>query len=117
MTGPRTVRDLLEARLGVRTTAFENRAASSIGTTAGQVFRQDPSRVSFLFVNLSLNNITIRPRIAPTSTRGIRLAPNGGSVEVDWETDGEVVAWEWLGIADGAGSEFFALENIIAKET
>jgi len=113
---PTTVRDLLQARLGVRTTPFVNRAASSIGTTAGQTFRQDPSRVAFLFVNLSLNRIYLTPAGVPSSTNGIRVEPNGGSLAVLWEEDGEMVAWEWRGIADGAASSFFALEAIIAPE-
>lgn len=116
MAAPRTIRALLEAKFGTRFTPFANRAASTIGATAGQIFRQDPSRVAFLFVNLSLNNIFLTPLGAPSSSNGIRVDANGGSLAVNWEEDGEVVAWEWLGIADGAASPFFALETIIAPE-
>lgn len=114
MSAPVTVRELLVRRFGTYFTPESNRVASTVGTTSTEVLRGDPSRVGFLFVNLSLNNIFLSPIGAASATNGIRLDPNGGSVSVEWEEDGEVVAWPWQAVADGAGSAFLALETRIA---
>lgn len=108
-----TVRDLLEARLRVATSPVVNRAATSVGATSTQALRNDPSRVSFLFVNLGAFTVFITMRGVPSATNGIRVEANGGALSVEWETDGEVVAWEWLAIAVGGASAAFILENIV----
>ena len=113
----KTIRDLLLARLGAPTTPFTNRAGSSVGTTAALVLRNDPSRIAFLFVNLSLNTIFLTPVGVPSSTNGIALAASGGSVMVLWEEDGEMTAWEWRAVATAAASTFLALEAILAPES
>lgn len=108
-----TVRDLLRARLGTATTPVRNRAASSVGTTAADVLRNDPSRASFQFVNLGAFTVFVTPLGEPSSTNGFRIEANGGALIADWETDGEVVAWAWRGIAIGGTSALLILENLI----
>ncbi len=111
----KTVRTLLEERLGVAVTARRNRATSSVGTTAGQVLRQDPSRIAFLFVNLGAFDVLITPLGAAASTNGVRLGANGGSASAQWDEDGEVVAWEWNGIAIGGASAVLILEFLVER--
>lgn len=108
-----SVRDLLKARLGTATSPRVNRAASSVAVTTTQVLRNDPSRASFLFVNLGAFVVFLTPEGVPSSTNGIRVEPNGGALAVEWETDGEVVAWEWRAIAVGGASAVLILENVI----
>lgn len=108
-----TVRDLLRARLGTATNAVRNRAASSVGTTAADLLRNDPSRVSFQLVNLGAFTVFVTPLGEPSSTNGLRVEANGGALFVEWETDGEVVAWAWRGIAVGGTSALLILENLI----
>lgn len=112
----KTVSDLLTAKFGVRFVSRLNRALSAVGTTVIQVLRQDPSRTGFTIVNLSLNRIYVTPLGVPSSSNGVRVDPNGGSVFLNWEEDGEVVAWEWRGIADGAASNVYILETLISGE-
>lgn len=109
-----TVRDLLRARLGVPTSPQVNRAASSVGTTAATVLRNDPSRVSFVLVNLGAFVVFVVLRGEPSSTNGLRVEPNGGTLIVGWEDDGEMVAWEWRAVAVGGTSALLVLENIMA---
>ncbi|MGH7375869.1 MAG: hypothetical protein ACREKK_00435 [Candidatus Methylomirabilales bacterium] len=108
-----TVRDLLRARLGVPTVPVRNRAASSVSITAANVLRNDPSRASFELVNLGAFTVFITPHGEPSSTNGFRVEPNGGVLFVEWEVDGEVVAWPWRAIAIGGLTALFILENLI----
>lgn len=90
-----------------------NRTGSFVDTVASTVLRNDPSRVSFLFVNLGAFLVFITPRGEPSATNGIRLEANGGGVSAEWETDGEVVAWAWRAISVGGLTDVFILENLI----
>ncbi len=111
----RTIRDLLTARLGVPTTPQTNRSTSSVGTTVGQLLRNDPGRVAFLIVNLGGFNIFAVPQDAgaPSATKGILIQPNGGALVAKWDDDGEVTAWEWLAIAIGGASAVYTQEAVI----
>jgi len=111
-----TVRDYLLARLGVPTTPRASAAGSVLGLTVGQILRQDPRRVGFIFINLSPNQMFISPIGAASATNGIRVGPSGGSVHVLSLEDGEMTAWEWTGIADLAASNYFILEILLATE-
>lgn len=81
----------------------------SIGITVGAIVGRDPERVFLLIVNLSPNDLFIAPLIDPSSTRGIRLDPNGGSMTVNIDQDASLPALEWNGIATVAGSNVFFL--------
>jgi len=111
-----TVRDYLLARLGVPTTPRASPVGSVLGLAVAQILRQDPRRVGFIFINLSPNQIFISPIGAPSAANGIRVGPNGGSVHVLALEDGEMTAWEWAGMADLAGSNYFILEILLATE-
>lgn len=114
MAAPRTVRDLLEARLGCSITTVKNRSTAAVGVAAVEILRQDPSRVAATIVNLSANHVYLSPVGEPSATAGVLLNPNGGEVSLWWEEDGEMVAWAWKAIADGAASAVFVLESLIA---
>ena len=104
--------DYIEQRLGTRTKSFENRLVSSIGTTAARVFPGDPDRLAWIFVNLSANAIYLVPGNDPSSTKGIYVAPNGGSVAMSADEDYELVGREFYGVAAGAGSNVYTLEVV-----
>jgi hypothetical protein len=110
---PTSVRELLDAKYGVPLTTEENNEVSSVGVAAVRLVRQNPKRVGFLVVNLSLNNMYIRPARAASSSAGVRLDANGGNASVWFEQDGEVTGWEWFVVADGAASPVLVLETII----
>lgn len=113
---PKTAADLLFAREGVRTTRRVNRVAASVGIAAAQVFRQDPNRIGFRFVNLSLNAMYLGSWSDVSSTKGIYVGPNGGSALALWDEDGEEVGYEWFVIADGAASAYLAVETLVQPE-
>lgn len=108
-----SVRSLLERLYGTRFTPNENPVTTTVGTSATAIMRKNPSRVGFLVVNQSLNNVWIRPNFPASTVLGGRLDPNGGNASALWLYDGEVVSSEWFAIADGAGSSVYVLETVI----
>ena len=113
----KTLADLITDKLGVRTTFRINPEASSIGTSVARVFGNNPNRVAWVFINLSANAIYLAPDPAPSSSRGIRVGQNGGSLAATWEEDFDIVGLEWNGVADGASSNYFALELVTLEPT
>ena len=110
-----TLVELLREKLGVATFDNDNPEIASVGTTAALVFRQNPNRIGFYIVNLSLNAMYAGPFSNPSSTRGFYLGPNGGSLTVDWREDGHLPGREWWIVADGAGSNLLSIELLTKR--
>lgn len=87
----------------------ENTADPAIGTTAEELLGGDPERVSIVMMNLSANDVYISPRSEVSSTAGIRLPANGGSVTLDVDEDGVLVSRQWYAVATGAASQMFVV--------
>lgn len=111
----RNVRDYLDARRGVHMVAQASADGVTLGVAAAQALRQNPTRVAFLFVNLSPNVMYLTPIGTPSAAKGCYVGPNGGSLGLLAEEDGEVVAWEWRGIAGAAASQYFVLETLLRE--
>ena len=107
---------LLKKQLGVTTYERISAAGVTVGVAASRVVRQNPNRVAFVFVNLSVNSIYISPIITPSATRGIRVGPSGGLLRVVWDEDFSLTGYEWNAIASAAGSEYFLIELLTAPE-
>jgi len=112
-----TVREVIERLRGVATTPRINRDATQAAATSGVVLKQDPSRVSFLIVNLGSFDVFLAPLGAASLTRGMRIPASGGSVSAQFDEDGEVVGNEWQAIGNGGVSALFILENVIEPGT
>jgi len=87
----------------------ETETAESIGVAAGQVIGNDPERVFVLLVNLSANTIYVSFDTNVSSTNGILLAANGGSLEMDVESDLIFPIRALYALAAGAGSMLYVL--------
>jgi hypothetical protein len=110
-----TLTELLREKLGVGSYPAVNRRLAQAGVAAALVFTNDPNRIGFYLVNLSLNAMYAGPFNNPSSTRGFYIGPNGGSLIVDWREDGHLVGWEWWVIADGAASALLAVELLTKR--
>jgi hypothetical protein len=104
--------DLLQNLYGVKSFPQVNKKVNQVGVSAIEIMSSNPNRVSFLVVNLSANNLFISPENDVSSTKGIYIAPNGGSITVQWDRDFELVSQPFYAIAGGAASDVFILENI-----
>lgn len=104
--------DLIQRTLGVATMTRVSDVGVTVGLTAAPVLRQNPNRLAAVFVNLSANAMYLAPLGAPSSTRGIRIAPTGGNLGLRFDEDFDLVGYEWSAVADGAASAYFLLELI-----
>ncbi len=108
-----TLSKLLENLYGVRTSEQENPVTTSIGTAATRLLANNPNRVSVVIFNLSANSIYIGLTNGVSSTNGIYIAPNGGSISLQWDKDFMLTTREFFAIATGAASSVYVLENFI----
>jgi len=103
-------REFTLKRFGFPTRPVENPVAASVGTTAAEVLRNNPDRVAWLVVNLSANVVYVGFSGDVSSSKGIRLDPNGGYTSMSVEEDGEAVAYPVFAVATGADSAIYVLE-------
>ncbi len=104
---------MLEALFGITSFPRENPLVDEIGVAAVRFLANNPQRVSFQIVNLSANALYIATTNEVAATRGIMLGANGGIASLIWDRDFELVSHEWWGLAAGANSAVYVLENII----
>ena len=106
----RTIQDLLEAQLGTSFIERENpEGIDNIDTAVKDILRPDPSRVAFLFVNLSSTDaIFLRPSGAATTSNGVRV-PAGGSAFTSWREDGTTPAKGWSALTETNNNQAFYL--------
>lgn len=109
----KSLHDLIERDYGVRTAHSVNPVVTQIETSVTNFLQGNPRRVSFVIVNVGASAIYLTPDNLPSTTRGIYLAPNGGSASVKWQDDFELLTYPWYGIASGAASEIIVIENFI----
>lgn len=99
--------EFLRTRFGGELT--EDELTVTVGTSAIALVGGNPDRLLLLFVNLSTNIVYIGLDETVTATSGIRLDSNGGSASIAVQDDGMLPTRQWFAIADGAGSEVYAV--------
>ncbi len=110
----RSLHDLIEHKYGVKTAHRVNPVVTQIEVTITKFLQGNPRRVSFVITNVGAAPIYMTPDNLPSTTRGIYLAPNGGSASLTWEDDFELLTYPWHAIASGAASECIVIENYIS---
>ncbi len=107
----RNVRDLLARRWGVTFTSRDREL--SVPTTRVQLVQSNPTRAAMLVTNDGTFTVAVGPAPGPPVSLSIRIDPNGGSLFVWWEEDGERVSEEWLATALGGGSGVHIYELLL----
>lgn len=107
-----TARSLVEARFEASVNPVVNRGSPAIAAVASRLMIQDPDRLGFLVVNLSVNDVYMMIDGNVSATRGIKIGPNGGSIATIWFEDFEIVAWEWFAIAPAGASSVLVIEYL-----
>lgn len=101
--------DLIEKRFGGLVDAGETPVNQTLQTTATLILRPDPDRLQIVIVNLAPNHCFVLPGNNPSSTNGIRLNSNGGSVVLNVEDDGPLTTYEWYGLHDTLAGAIYVL--------
>lgn len=104
--------DLLMERFKVKTRAIENPVITSIGATAVLVLNNNPNRLAWVMVNLSVNAIYMALNNGVSATNGIYIPPNGGNVSMIWDEDFQTTAWAIWGIAPAGASAIYSFEVV-----
>lgn len=106
----KTLTELLRERFGVQVGHRINPLVSTVGTGATALVGNNPNRLALVIINLSANVIYVAPDFQVSTTRGIRLSPNGGQIALVWDEDFNIVGYEWVGISDVGTNAVFVLE-------
>lgn len=113
MANPRSVLDMVRERFGFRVLEREDAEVSQVGTSDTIIARSNSRRLVLLVVNLSSNNIFIRPGRAAASTTGIQLDGNGGFFVAFFPDDFTLPTQEWHAVASGASSDLYVFEILM----
>ena len=106
----RNIYDLLRKEYGVEFVEEENpTGADNIDIAVKTILKADGGRVGFIFLNLSANTMYLRPKETPTSSAGIPVDANGGSIVSIFRDDLTLPSKEWKAIAAADNSAFYLL--------
>lgn len=105
--------EMLEALFGVKTVERINPLVTQCQNTVTRLLPINENRVSLVIFNLSVNSLYILPANDVSSTKGMYIAPSGGSISLIWDRDFNLVAKDWYGIAGAANSAILCVSNVI----
>ena len=114
MTSP--LQRLIDREIGVVTDPVTNPLVTVIGTSSTQFLRNDQNRVAFLYVNLGANAVYIYNAASVSSSLGIRIPPNGGSIFMWWREDLHLVGMDWHGLAETSTSACLVIAMNVDSE-
>lgn len=84
----------------------------NVGTTSTKILDNNPRRVAWLLVNISVNQGYLNFDNLVSSSNGIILGAGGGSVSVEVDEDGETSSWEVFGVCTGASGVWWVYEVV-----
>lgn len=106
--------DFLSRKYGIKHShVVQNPLITTIGTDALQLFRRNPNRLLWLFVNMSANTIYLAFSPDVSTTKGIILT-NGDFMIAELEKDAALTFNEVWIVADAAPSAIYSLEVLAA---
>ncbi len=98
--------------IGIDTEPRANPLLTSVGVAVVKIVPNNPNRFALLIMNLGSVAMYVKPSLDVSATSGIRLAPNGGQISLNWREDFHLTGWDWYAIADAAATELFVLEVV-----
>ena len=85
----------------------------TVGTTAVAITPPSSPALGITFSNTGATNIAIRTAQTVTITTGILLLP-GGSVDVKWYEDFDMLSYDWFAISSAGGGTLFVVQRILS---
>lgn len=108
-----SLQELLAAQYGIQTESANDPETTSVGTTVVEILKNNPRRLSVIFVNTGLTYLYLGRRETVSSTTGIWLPPSGSSLALRWDVDGILCSEAWYALSSGAGGTIHILETLI----
>jgi hypothetical protein len=90
----------------------ENETNPTVGVAVSKVVQSNPDRVGLVIVNQGAADIFVGLSNSVTTSSGVRLTANGGSMTLNVRDDFTLTAREWDGISGGVGNSVYVLEMI-----
>lgn len=85
----------------------EKHGVESIGTTAEQLFGNDPDRLAVIVINMGTSLVYAGPDQGVGAANGIYIGANGGSMILQVEPDLILPTITWWFVAEGVASNVF----------
>lgn len=82
-------------------------------TSRTELFQGNPNRVYGFAMNRAIGNGAVDFDTGLTYANGIRIAPDGGYLELDPEKIGELVGWPWFAIMEAAAGNWRVWEVVV----
>lgn len=105
----RDIYELIQREYGVGHMQAEPGRVGVAAVAATQILKQDPTRVSFVFMNLSANTLGILPRGDLALTNRSILVAAGGLASFNWRDDLVLPALEWFVVGTAAAEAWMVV--------
>lgn len=102
--------EFVKKQFGVNTVTHINPITDTVQTTATKILNNNPDRLAVVIINLGSNPVYVSVKPDVSTSKGIRLATNGGGLILNAKDDLELVGYEFWAIADGGSSTIFVME-------
>lgn len=84
----------------------------TVTTSATKLVGNNFERMALVMINTGTVNAVILPDISVSTTNGITLNANGGSVTLNAHDDLALVGWNWNGVVNAATTTFTCMEIV-----
>jgi len=108
-----TTKDIIDKLYGVTTYQNDEPLNSTILSTPTQIVSNDPGALQLTIINLGANDMYLWIDESVSSTRGILIASNGGSYEIDFTSHMRLPTNSWWAIAPAGNTNVAVLRESI----
>jgi len=109
-----TTADLIDKLYGIRTAEIDDPlAVTSLTTTPNRVLENDPGGLQVTIINTGGNDLYLWTDPSVSASKGILLAANGGSYEIDFTRFLRMPTREWWAVAKTATTTISVKRTVI----
>ena len=108
--------ELLDQQFKVKTrTEINQQGVTNVGTSVKKLLGNNPNRLAWIIINLSVNTLYIALTNDPSSSKGILVGANGGTASMLWNEDFEATGYEIWGLGSSTNTYVYIIEVVTAE--
>jgi len=108
--------ELLDQQFKVKTrTEINKEGVTNVGTSVKKLLGNNPNRLAWIIINLSVNTLYVALTNDPSSSKGILIGANGGTATMLWNEDFEATGYEIWGIGSASNTYIYIIEVVTAE--